>query len=85
VPRSARNEIIGPHGGALRVRVSAPPVRGAANAALVGLLADALGVPKSFVEIESGGSSRLKTLRVYGIQREEAVERLQRAASAMST
>jgi uncharacterized protein len=50
----------------LRVRVAAPPVDGAANAALVRLLAKALGVPKSAVTIVSGETSRGKTVEVVG-------------------
>ncbi len=50
----------------LRVRVAAPPADGEANAALVGLIAKALGVPKSAVEIRGGAASRDKTLFVAG-------------------
>jgi uncharacterized protein (TIGR00251 family) len=50
----------------LRVRVAAPPVDGAANAALVRLLAKALGVPKSAVAIVGGKTSRDKTVEVAG-------------------
>jgi uncharacterized protein YggU (UPF0235/DUF167 family) len=50
----------------LRVRVSAPPVGGAANAALVRLLARAAGVPKSAVAIVQGEASRLKTVEIAG-------------------
>ena len=64
VPRASRSEIAGEHDGALRVRVTAPPVDGAANDELIRLLAGALGVPRSSVEIRSGQSSRLKQVRV---------------------
>ncbi len=50
----------------LKARVSAAPEKGAANAALVKLLSKALGVPKSAVAIASGGTARVKTLRVTG-------------------
>jgi uncharacterized protein YggU (UPF0235/DUF167 family) len=50
----------------LRVRVSAVPDKGRANAAVVALLAKALGVPKSAVSVASGETSRLKTLDVAG-------------------
>ncbi|WP_430910972.1 DUF167 family protein [Methylobacterium sp. sgz302541] len=50
----------------LQVRVSAPPVEGAANAALIALLAKALGVPKSALALVSGETARVKILRVSG-------------------
>ena len=50
----------------LRVRVSAVPDKGKANAAVVALLAKALGVPKSAVSVVSGETSRMKTLAIVG-------------------
>jgi uncharacterized protein (TIGR00251 family) len=52
---------------ALAVRVAAPPVEGAANKALVALLAKRLGIPKSAVKIQSGETSRLKIVRLSGV------------------
>jgi len=66
VPRSSRSEIVGEHDGALRVRLTAPPVEGAANLALVRLLAQALDVSPGAVEIISGKSSRTKTVSIAG-------------------
>ncbi len=71
VPRSARNEIVGLHGQALRIRVNAPPVGGAANAVLLATVAEALGVPKRQVEIVSGHASRRKVLRIAGLSESE--------------
>jgi len=73
VPRSARNEISGIHRGALRIRVSAPPVGGAANEALIALVAKTLKVPRRQVEIISGRTSRHKVLAVSGLDK-DAVE-----------
>lgn len=70
VPRASRSEIVGEHDGALRVRVAAPPVEGAANEELVRLLARALGVPVRAVEITSGHASKTKVVRVAGADRE---------------
>ena len=67
VPRSSRTEIVGEHDGALRVRLTAPPVEGAANLALVRLLARALDVSPGAVEIISGKSSRTKTVNIAGL------------------
>jgi hypothetical protein len=66
VPRASRSEIAGEQEGALRVRVAAPPVEGAANVELVRTLARALGVPRSAVEIASGHTSKTKLVRVAG-------------------
>jgi len=66
VPRASRTEIAGEHDGALRVRVTAPPVDGAANEEVIRLLARALGVPRSHVEIVSGQTSKLKRVKVHG-------------------
>lgn len=66
VPRASRSEVAGEHGGALRVRVAAPPVEGAANEELARTLARAFGVPGRAVEIVGGHSSKTKRVRVGG-------------------
>ena len=65
-PRASRSEIIGQHGAALKVRLHAPPVDGAANEALVHLLADSLGVPRRSVRVVAGATSRTKMVEVDG-------------------
>jgi uncharacterized protein len=65
-PRASRSEIIGQHGAALKVRVQAPPIDGAANEALVRLLADSLGVPLRSVRVVAGVTSRAKTVEIDG-------------------
>ncbi|HEX9423221.1 MAG TPA: DUF167 domain-containing protein [Pyrinomonadaceae bacterium] len=67
VPSASRSEIVGEHDGALRVRIAAPPVDGAANEELVRLLARAFKVSRSAVEISAGQTSKLKQVRVGGI------------------
>jgi uncharacterized protein (TIGR00251 family) len=74
-PRASRSELAGVHGDALKVRLAAPPVDGAANDALVELLADRLGVARRAVRIVSGASGRSKTVDVDGVTI-EAVLRL---------
>ena len=63
-PRASKNEFAGVQNGALRVRLHAPPVDGAANAALVEFLADELGIPRRLVRIVSGFGSRNKVVEV---------------------
>lgn len=76
VPRAKKNEIVGAEGGALKVRIAAPPARGKANEALVELLAQALGVRKGQVEIARGQRVRNKTMTVRGLSEKEARDRL---------
>jgi uncharacterized protein YggU (UPF0235/DUF167 family) len=57
--------------GRLRVRLTAPPAEGAANDALIKLLARALGVPRSRVKVARGAASRNKLVEVLGISNED--------------
>lgn len=66
IPRASRDEVCGVHDGALKVKLTAPPVEGAANAALVRLLAKKLGVSRGAVRILQGEAGRQKRLRVEG-------------------
>ena len=65
-PRASRSEVVGTHGAALKVRLLAPPVDGAANEALVTLLAGELGVPRRDVRIVHGATSRTKVVEIEG-------------------
>jgi uncharacterized protein (TIGR00251 family) len=69
-PRASRSEVIGEQEGALRVRVTAPPVQGAANDAVVELLARLLRVAKRNVRIVTGTKSRRKVVEVDGVSAE---------------
>ncbi len=77
-PRASRDEIGGEHDGALKVAVTAPPVAGKANAAVIKLLAKAFGVSRSSIEIIGGTSSRRKRVAIDGISVADAREALQR-------
>jgi uncharacterized protein (TIGR00251 family) len=66
-PRASRSAIAGVHAGALKLSLTAAPVDGAANDALIALLADVLGVPKRTLTIARGERGRSKTVRVAGI------------------
>jgi len=76
-PRASRSEIVGEYDGAIKVRLSAPPVDGAANDALVDLLARELSVARRSITIVSGASSRNKTVVVADVE-VASVERLLR-------
>ena len=65
-PRAGRTAAAGAHEGALKVRVAAPPVDGAANSELVRFLARALQVPASGVEVVAGHASKSKLVRARG-------------------
>ena len=67
LPRSRRDQVVGLHGDALKVRLTAPPVKGKANRALQEFLAGRLGVSRSAVEILSGHTSRHKRVRVRNV------------------
>jgi uncharacterized protein len=73
VPRASRSGIAGEQDGALRVRVAAPPVEGAANEELARTLARALGVARGAVEIVGGRQSKLKRVRVSGVSAERLI------------
>ena len=66
-PRASRTELAGRHGDALKVRLVAPPVEGAANAALVRYLAQVVDVPRASIKLLSGHSGRRKLVQVTGI------------------
>jgi uncharacterized protein (TIGR00251 family) len=74
-PRASKNEITRMDDGRLKIRLTAPPVDGAANEALVKFLADQFHVGRSQVEIVSGHTGREKVIRITGIG-EGAVQRL---------
>ncbi len=76
VPRAARTEIVGWLGGALKVRIAAPPTDGQANAALEALLAAALGLPRKAVRVASGHGSPRKKLAIDGLDLGEIERRL---------
>jgi uncharacterized protein (TIGR00251 family) len=71
VPRAAQSGVAGEHTGALRVRVHAPPVEGAANEELTRTLARALNLPSRAVEIIGGQTAQLKRVRVRGARRSQ--------------
>ena len=75
-PRASRDEIAGVAGGALRVRLRAPPVEGAANHALLRFLADRLDVSRASLTLVSGRTARTKLIEVRGLSAEDVGRRL---------
>ena len=72
VPRARVTEVAGRHGDAIRVRLAAPPVDGAANVALRRFLAERLGVARGSIAIVRGATGRRKTVTVDGMTTERA-------------
>jgi uncharacterized protein len=75
IPRSSKNSITWEQG-ILKVRLTAPPVDGAANEALIALLAEQLDVPKRQVTIVRGSTGRQKTVEIAGITEEILKEKI---------
>jgi len=75
-PRAAKNEISGPLGGELKIKVTAPPVDAAANQALIDLLAGKLGCARGAVQIIRGQTSRHKTIWIGGLTAGEVLQKL---------
>jgi len=75
-PRARTERLEGVHGEHLRLRLTAPPVDGAANAACIAFLAKALGVTRSRVQIRSGVKSRDKLIHIVGLTPEHVATRL---------
>ncbi len=74
LPRARRCEISGIHDGALKVRVTAPPVDDAANRAIIQFLSNLLGISKSSISIQAGSKSRNKVLQISGLTPERFLE-----------
>jgi len=66
-PRSSKKGITGVVGDTLKVRLTSPPVGGAANEQLIEVLSEELGIKKSSIRIEKGRASRQKVVRIDGI------------------
>ncbi len=74
-PRSSKNQIVGEHNGALKVKLTAPPVEGEANQALLAYLASILKIPKKNVVLLKGESSRNKILEIRGMNVESFLKK----------
>ena len=79
VPGSAKDALAGKVGNAFKVKVRAPAQDGRANEALIGFLAETLGLPRRSVQLLRGESSRQKLLQIDGLELGEVEARLTRA------
>lgn len=76
VPNAKIDEVVGEHGGAIKIKLRASAVEGKANAALIGLLAERLNVPARTIVLLRGHTSRDKLVRVDNLSEEEVRRRL---------
>ena len=67
-PRASKTEVVGMHGDALKIRLTAPPVDNAANEALIDFIAAKLGIPKSSVRVAAGATGRRKIVEIAGVK-----------------
>jgi uncharacterized protein len=75
-PRARKNAITGTMGDALKLALTAPPVEGKANQAVIEFFADLFAIPRSSVTIASGETSRNKIVRITGLNRTAVEQRL---------
>jgi uncharacterized protein (TIGR00251 family) len=75
-PRASKTEVVGRHGDAIKLRIKAPPVDGAANAEVIRFVAKALGLPSRQVHMVHGDTSRRKTIEATGISVADATAAL---------
>ncbi len=76
LPRSSKTEIAGQADGVYRIKLTAPPVNGKANKALINFLAKKTGLPKRNFQIVSGEHSRNKTIRIHKVAPENVMKSL---------
>ena len=81
-PRAAQTGLVGELDGALKIRLAAPPVEGAANEELIRWLAKFFDISRSQVEIISGATAKLKLIRLSGVQPASLQEKLAAALQA---
>lgn len=76
VPRASRNEIVGAHGGLLKVRIASAPVDGAANAELIRVMARHFNVARADVTIVSGETSKSKRIKIENLSKSDFEEKI---------
>ncbi len=78
-PRASRSRLVGEHNGALKAAITAPPVDGAANSAVIELLSDQLDLAKKNIHLKSGHTSRNKSFLLIGVSESQLLESLKHA------
>jgi len=81
VPRSSRSRLVGCEDGIWKLKITSPPVDGQANKGVTAFLAKSLGIARRKLEIVSGEKSRLKSIRIEGLDQGVIQERLSRHIS----
>lgn len=76
IPRSSRNQLISCLGDQLKIKITAPPVEGRANQALIAFLAKKLGIAKTRVELVAGETSKQKRIKIRGLVLNEIISLL---------
>lgn len=76
IPRASKNEIQGIYDGALKIRLTTPPVDGKANQALIKFLSKTLKISKSQIKLTHGDTSRRKTVRISGLNAAQLIGRI---------
>ena len=75
-PRASRTEVVGWHGDAVKIRLKAPPVDGAANEELIRFLSKAIGVSRQDIQITSGHTARRKRVSIHDVDQTEVIAAL---------
>lgn len=75
-PKSSKNEVVGPHNGELKIKITAPPIDGRANEGLIEFLSDYFDIPKRDVVLVKGETGRHKTVELLGVEEAHAKELL---------
>jgi len=81
-PNAGKSELVGFSDGAWQVKVSAPPLKGKANLALIALLSRVLGISKSHLSIVKGHTRRRKIINIDGLSDTEVTKRLSSSAAS---
>jgi hypothetical protein len=76
IPNAKSDCVVGEHGGAVKIKLSAPAVEGKANAALIRFLAEQLKLPRHSIVLECGHRSRDKLIRIDGLSAEDVRTRM---------